>query len=138
MPVQSGFPHAPPASQAPVSHNSMRVVFGVEVSQAEAAEYGLVARIVGADNSNFNYLTQRTGARILLRGRCSGHTEAPLWKEADEPLQIFIQCENETCLKDAVALAENLLESVRKDYTQWAAKQNASKQKSSEQSQIQQ
>lgn len=136
MPIQGGHPHAPPASQAPPCHNSTRVVFGVEVSPAEAAEYGLVARIVGADGSNFKYLTQRTGARILLRGRCSGHTEAPLWKEADEPLQIFVQCENEACLKDAVALAENLLESVRKDYTQWAAKQN--KQKLSEQPQIQQ
>ncbi|KAF6165049.1 hypothetical protein GIB67_000633 [Kingdonia uniflora] len=72
----------------------------------------IVARIRGPNDQYINHIMNETGATVLLRGRGSGVLESPHAQGLQEPLHLYLSCNNLKGLEHAKVLAENLLDTI--------------------------
>jgi hypothetical protein len=96
------------------------------VVQAESLrpEFPTVAKIVGANGANMDYLRSRASCNVQLRGRGSGQMEPDTGREAQEPMFLWIASEAPQNGKDALEMAQDLLKSVYKEHQGWCQRHN--------------
>merc|ERR1719277_545966 len=92
-----------------------RFLIGIENDGKDKA-FSVVRRIIGSKGANMKRIFKSTDAKLRLRGRGSGYFEGASQKESNEPLQLCVSCTSVERYKIAVGLAEELLESIYREY----------------------
>ncbi|KAF9626659.1 hypothetical protein IFM89_038493 [Coptis chinensis] len=70
------------------------------------------SRIRGPNDQYINHIMNETGATVILRGRGSGNLESLDCEDFQQPLHLFLSCNNPKSVEDAKLLAENLLDTI--------------------------
>lgn len=76
-------------------------------------EFDLRTKLIGVNYTNFNFVANTTGAKVILRGRGSGFLEPTSGREAFESMYVFISHPNHNGVQAAKKLVLNLIETVR-------------------------
>nr|XP_002127162.1 KH homology domain-containing protein 4-like [Ciona intestinalis] len=79
-------------------------------------DFDLKTKLIGANYTNFNFVANSTGAKVILRGRGSGFIEPTSGREAFESMYVFISHPNQAGVDAAKKLVNNLIEHVRNEY----------------------
>jgi hypothetical protein len=90
-----------------------RIVVGIEDSDA----FGVVTKLIGNDQGNFKYVTEMSGAKVILNGRGSPHPQPRSLEQ--EPLTLCIRAKTERSLLEATELVEELLNDIRQEYKEF-------------------
>eukprot|EP00448_Togula_jolla_P006207 CAMPEP_0170617660 /NCGR_PEP_ID=MMETSP0224-20130122/26539_1 /TAXON_ID=285029 /ORGANISM="Togula jolla, Strain CCCM 725" /LENGTH=462 /DNA_ID=CAMNT_0010943573 /DNA_START=49 /DNA_END=1437 /DNA_ORIENTATION=+ len=93
--------------------HTCRFLIGVDNDK----DFQLVRRIIGTKGAHMKKIVKQTDAKLRLRGVGSGYLEGSSQKESSEPLQLCVSCMSSEGYHTAVALVEELLESVYQDYS---------------------
>jgi len=103
-----------------------KVFVGMEGTDAN---YDVIARVTGPNNSYLEHIQNASKAQVTLRGVGSGWKEGGLTpdglKESMEPLHLFINAKNKMGLDNAKSLCENLCSTLRTEYYQWVQQRQA-------------
>ncbi|XP_038901413.1 protein RIK isoform X2 [Benincasa hispida] len=106
---------------APLSYNSLNNEFKVSQPLSTSVFLGfdtdpsmnIAARIRGPNDQYINHIMAETGVTVSLRGLGSGSTEGAC---EEQPLHLFLASNNSKNLDDAKNLAENLMDTISKEF----------------------
>ncbi|KAI9595967.1 hypothetical protein BDF19DRAFT_439203 [Syncephalis fuscata] len=73
-------------------------------------------KLIGPQGAYVKHIQNETGARVTIRGLGSGYIEAATGKEADEPMHLVVTHLKQEALDEAVQLAKDLVETVKKEF----------------------
>ncbi|TPX57113.1 hypothetical protein PhCBS80983_g04077 [Powellomyces hirtus] len=107
--------HSGPDRGPPISRPlfSEKVYIGIEADRM----FNVRAKIVGPQGQYVKHIQQETQTKVQLKGRGSGYIEQVTGQEADEGLHIHVTGFNQEGVDDAKKLCEDLIETVKKEYT---------------------
>lgn len=78
-------------------------------------DFDVRTKLIGNNYTNFNFIANSTGAKVILRGRGSGFIEPTSGKEAFEAMYVFISHPTQVGVDNARKLVQNLIDTVRTD-----------------------
>lgn len=90
------------------------LVHRISVGIHEDPHFGVVHRLIGADEENFKYITSTTGAKVILNGQGSPHPQPRTFEQ--EVLTICIRAKSQESLQEAIALVEELLSEIHQEH----------------------
>merc|ERR1712061_115451 len=99
------------------AHASAVSVRRISVGIDEETSFGVVMRLLGRNEENFKSITRESGAKVILNGRGSPHPQPS--SLAQNSLTICIRAPSARNLEEAVALVEDLLNDIRKEYDEF-------------------
>jgi len=107
----------PPAHVKGVRKYTCRFLIGIDGEK----DFQVVRRIIGAKGANMKKIVKESDAKLRLRGIGSGYFEGAGQKESNEPLQLCVSCTSSDGYKTAVAMVEELLEGVYREFRSFCA-----------------
>ena len=85
-------------------------------------EFDLKTKLIGVNYTNFNFVANSTGAKVILRGKGSGFIEPTSGREAFESMYVFISHPNQAGVDAAKKLVYNLISTVHSEYNNFRTK----------------
>lgn len=89
-------------------------------------DFDLKTKLIGQNYTNFNFVANSTGAKVILRGRGSGFIEPTSRREAFEAMYVFISHNTQAGVDSAKKLVQNLIDTVKNDLTTYMSRNSFS------------
>nr|CAB3258635.1 UPF0469 protein KIAA0907-like [Phallusia mammillata] len=121
-------PIIPPVGQPTLptgSYMQEKVFVGLDHA---SKDFDLKTKLIGQNYTNFNFVANSTGAKVILRGRGSGFIEPTSGREAFEAMYVFISHNTQTGVDSAKKLVRNLIDTVKNDLTTYMSRNSFSSQ----------
>jgi len=95
-----------------IGEKSQKVVIKLKAAECRSLGYPLLEKLSGPGDSYLKHIQQSSGATVSIRGK--GTQISP-----DQPLHFYVSAPstNDQAVSSAVGLAENLLQTIYKDFT---------------------
>jgi hypothetical protein len=103
------------------SSNSSSVKVPVGIDPMADPKFPLIGKILGPKGQFVKHIANETGTKVQLKGRGSGYIESQTQMESHEPLYLHIIGPNPKSVVDAKALAESLIDHVKREYSEFLA-----------------
>ncbi|XP_059478583.1 uncharacterized protein LOC132198543 isoform X2 [Neocloeon triangulifer] len=90
--------------------------------------FDLKNKVLGFNNTNFNFIHNESGSNLSLRGKGSGNNDPATNMESTEPMHIYLESSSLDMLQKGKECAQDLVNTLQQDFLAWHQQQAAQQQ----------